>query len=187
MKKIGFALAFVLVLTAGLFLPVLKDASGASSSVYHILVTRVKTSAPSYTDGATGELNMDTSGRLRVTQDAVTGTAGSAASGVLSVQGIASGTALQTQGTGTTGTPLNVNIAEKSDEVTCFVASTATTSTQITGCEVQTGKSFYITSMSISGDAISATGTPAIIQSGTSTACTGPHVLAQCWHVAMGH
>lgn len=192
------------ILAAGLCLAAfvgIDQAFGGSTSNYILKVARVKSSAPTYVDGNAAEETISTSGGLYV---AGRGTAGSADSNVMTVQGIASGTeviikgsgtagsanagVVTVQGAGTTGTPLTVAVAEKSDELHCFLASsTATTSTQITGCEVQTGKSIYITSMSISGDAANATATPAIIQSGTSTACTGPHVLYQCWHAATGH
>lgn len=68
----------------------------------------------------------------------------------------------------------------------CYlVATTATTSTQITGCEVVTGKSYYITQVTLTGDAASTTSAPATLQSGTSTACTGPHVLWSAYHPAV--
>lgn len=72
------------------------------------------------------------------------------------------------------GTPINCYLA----------ATTATTSTQITGCELVTGSSIYVTSVTLSGDIASTTNAPATLQSGTSTGCTGPVVLFSCHHAA---
>lgn len=69
--------------------------------------------------------------------------------------------------------------------INCVLTTTATTSTQITGCEVVASNSIYITAMGLCGDIANATATPAILQSGTSTACTGPHILWSGYHPAL--
>lgn len=69
--------------------------------------------------------------------------------------------------------------------ISCTVTLTATSSTQITGCEVVASNSIYITSMSLCGDIANTTATPAILQSGTSTACTGPAILFSGYHPAV--
>lgn len=200
--QIAMAVVLSSLLVVGLFAPLTKDAQGASSSVYRVLTARVKSSAPSYTDGTADEINMNATGNMRVTMDDAYGTAGTANANVITVQGKASmtpviikgndaagsptaSTGLAVQGFGTTGTPANVNIAEKSDALNCYVTTTATTSTQITGCEVSTGKSIYITTACVSGDIANATATPFTLQSGTSTACSGPHVIWSGWHPAL--
>jgi hypothetical protein len=67
----------------------------------------------------------------------------------------------------------------------CYVATTATTATQVTGCEVAAGKSYYVTSVVVSGDIANATATPWQLTTGTSTACTGATVLLSGWHPAL--
>lgn len=69
--------------------------------------------------------------------------------------------------------------------VNCVLTTTATTSTQITGCEVVASNSIYVTGLSMCGDIASATASPVILQSGTSTACTGPHILWAGYHPAL--
>lgn len=69
--------------------------------------------------------------------------------------------------------------------VRCWVTTTATTATQVTGCEVVAGKSYYVTQITVSGDIANATATPWSITSGTSTACTGATVIASGWHPAL--
>jgi hypothetical protein len=76
-----------------------------------------------------------------------------------------------------TGHPLAIN---------CYLTTTATAITQVTGCELVAAKSIYITSVAVSGDIANVVSTPWIISSGTSTACTGPTVLASGWHQALG-
>lgn len=68
--------------------------------------------------------------------------------------------------------------------ISCVLTTTATTSTQITGCEVVASNSIYITFAQLCGDIANATATPAILQSGTSTACSGPHIIASGYHPA---
>ncbi len=70
--------------------------------------------------------------------------------------------------------------------IACYLETTATTSTQITGCELVSGKSIYIKSIMVSGDIANAQSTPWQIQEGTSTGCTGPTVLVGGWHQALG-
>ena len=67
----------------------------------------------------------------------------------------------------------------------CVLTATATTSTQITGCEVVTGKSYWITDVVIAREAANAVSTPTILQSGTSTACTGPAILLSTYGGAL--
>ena len=69
--------------------------------------------------------------------------------------------------------------------VSCTLTTTATASTQITGCEVVASNSYYITSVTVAGDAANATATPWILQSGTSTDCTGPAILVAGYHPAV--
>jgi hypothetical protein len=69
--------------------------------------------------------------------------------------------------------------------VNCVLNTSATSSTQITGCEVVASNSYYITSVQVFGDIANATATPWILQSGTSTACTGPRILASGYHPAL--
>lgn len=172
-------------------------ALAGSSSNYTVLVARVASAVKGYTAGNPNELTQTTDGSLHV---AGFGTAGSADTNVVTVQGIASGTNLPVAGSGTAGTAATgvvtvqgiaggvtqfVSPTAPTDELHCYVTTTATTSTQITGCEVSTGKSIYITTACVGGDILSATATPFTIQSGTSTACTGPHVLWSGWHPAL--
>jgi len=68
--------------------------------------------------------------------------------------------------------------------IVCNLSTTATTSTQVTGCELVASNSIYITSITVGGGVATGATAPAIIQSGTSTACTGAVVLYRCGHVA---
>lgn len=68
--------------------------------------------------------------------------------------------------------------------ILCNLSTTATTSTQVTGCELVASNSIWITSITVGGGVATGATAPAIIQSGTSTGCTGPVVLYRCGHVA---
>ncbi len=68
--------------------------------------------------------------------------------------------------------------------IVCNLKTTATTSTQVTGCELVASNSIWITSITVGGGVATGATAPAIVQSGTSTACTGPVVLYYCGHVA---
>jgi hypothetical protein len=71
--------------------------------------------------------------------------------------------------------------------VECVLTTTATTSTLITGCEAPpAGFAIYITDISVYGDIVTATATPATIQSGTGATCgTGTKVHYVCQHPAV--
>lgn len=171
----------------------------------------VRTRASAYSSGTIVAWINASSGPIPNALSAPTGVAGTAAAAVSSVQGpTAAGTAIAanpvtvgavgaTYGSSPTaavaGAASNL-ISDLSGKlyvntghpraVHCEVSTTATTSTQVTGCEVVASNSIYITSLSISGDIASTTANAATIQSGTSTGCSGPHVLFECYHPALG-
>ena len=68
--------------------------------------------------------------------------------------------------------------------ILCNLVSSATTSTQVTGCELVASNSIYVTSITVGGGVATGATTPAIIQTGTSTGCTGPVVIYRCGHIA---
>lgn len=70
--------------------------------------------------------------------------------------------------------------------ITCNLTTTATSSTQVTGCELVSSNSIYITDIRVSGGIATGATAPAIIQAGTSTTCGSPVVLFRCDHPATG-
>jgi hypothetical protein len=68
--------------------------------------------------------------------------------------------------------------------IICNLSTTATSSTQVTGCEVVASNSIWVTSITVGGGVATGATAPAVIQSGTSTACTGPAVFYRCGHPA---
>jgi hypothetical protein len=70
--------------------------------------------------------------------------------------------------------------------INCYVSTTATTATQVTGCEVVAANSIYITSVTVSGDIANAVSTPWQITTGTSTNCTGATVVLGGYHGTLG-
>lgn len=66
--------------------------------------------------------------------------------------------------------------------INCYVTTTGTTATQVTGCEVVASNSIYITSVTVSGDVANAVTTPWQITTGTSTNCTGATVILGGYH-----
>lgn len=85
----------------------LAQASTTSGQTGPLAQTATTTAAPTYTTGKTNPLNTDTGGHLRVVADTATGTAGSAAAGVLSVQGVASMTPVQVAGSAADGASIS--------------------------------------------------------------------------------
>ena len=69
--------------------------------------------------------------------------------------------------------------------VHCVLSTTATTATQVTGCEVVASNSYYITAVHVAGDILNATATPWQITSGTSTDCTGATIVVAGYHPAV--
>lgn len=174
MKKLYVALGLGVAFAASFAIPQVR---ATSTSAYKQLVSIVSAAEPAYSDGSSGALSLNVGGGLRVTQRPRSVAYGS------------SPTAIAAAARGETVADLEgrpyVNPAHPK-AINCYLAaSTATTSTQITGCELVAGQSIYVTSVTLSGDAASTTSNPATLQSGTSTGCTGPHVLFSCHHAAV--
>jgi hypothetical protein len=78
----------------------------------------------------------------------------------------------------------SVSVVPLGVRVLCILTTTATTSTQITGCEVSGATSIYITDIDIQGGVATGATAPAILQSGTGATCASPVVLKRCFHPA---
>lgn len=175
MKKYLTAAALGVALAASFAIPQVR---AVTSSAYKQLVTVANAAFPTtQTEGTSGALSIDLSGNLRVTPAARAVAYGANPTAIVAA-------AMAPPIADLEGRPY-VNPAHPR-AINCYLAaSTATTSTQITGCELVTGKSIYVTSVTLSGDIASTTSNPATLQSGTSTGCTGPHVLFSCHHPAV--